>query len=98
MMVEAGYEMVGVVPHRLLAREVGRRDLIGLAGTGTMGEHKAWIISAAHAFVALPGGLGTLDELLEVTTLCQLGYVTSPIVLVETAFWPLLVELVDLHD
>ena len=93
--VEAGGEVVGVIPRRLLAREVGKRDLTELVVTETMGERKERMITAAHAFVALPGGLGTLDELLEVMTLRQLGYVTSLIVLVDAAFWRPLVELVD---
>ena len=93
--IEAGGEVTGVIPRRLLAREVGKRDVTELVVTETMAERKERMITAAHAFVALPGGLGTLDELLEVMTLRQLGYVTSLIVLVDAAFWRPLVELVD---
>jgi uncharacterized protein (TIGR00730 family) len=79
----AGGEVIGVIPRRLLAREVGKRDITELVVTETMFERKSRMIAASDAFVILPGGFGTLDELLEVLTLKQLGYVEAPIVMID---------------
>ena len=80
--IAAGGEVIGLIPARLLEREVGHRDITRLIVTGDMFERKRRMIEDADAFVVLPGGLGTLDELLEVLTLRQLGYHGKPIVLV----------------
>ena len=80
--IAAGGEVIGLIPARLLEREVGHRDITRLVVTGDMFERKRRMIEDADAFVVLPGGLGTLDELLEVLTLRQLGYHDKPIVLV----------------
>lgn len=93
--VAAGGEVLGIIPRRLMLREVGKRDLAELVVTETMAERKERMIAASDAFVCLPGGLGTLDELLEVMTLRQLGYLTQPIVLVDAPFWRPFVELVE---
>ncbi len=88
--------VVGVIPKRLMEREVGKRDLTELHITETMFERKARLIVGSDAFIALPGGLGTLDELLEVVTLRQLGYHAGPLLLVDTeGFWSRYVALVD---
>lgn len=92
----AGGEVVGLIPARLLEREVGHRDITDLVVTGDMFERKSEMIARADAFVILPGGLGTLDELLEVVTLKQLGYHAKPIVLVDQGgFWDTWSALVD---
>ncbi len=84
----AGGEVVGYIPERLLEREVAKRDIQALVVTRTMFERKERMIRDADAFVALPGGFGTLDELLEVLTLKQLGYHHKPILLFEVdGFW-----------
>lgn len=84
----AGAEVLGIIPQRLLDREVGKRDLTELRVTPTMFERKALLIDAADAFVLLPGGLGTLDELLDAVTLRQLGYHSKPILLVDIGgYW-----------
>lgn len=93
--LESGGPVTGIIPRRLMEREVGKHDLTELVVTETMADRKERMIAAADAFVALPGGLGTLDEILEVMTLRQLGYVASPILLVERAFWAPFVALVD---
>jgi uncharacterized protein (TIGR00730 family) len=80
--------VLGVIPQRLLDREVGKRDLSELRITATMFERKELLIREADAFVALPGGLGTLDEILDVVTLRQLGYHAKPILLVDLGgYW-----------
>ncbi len=92
----AGGEVVGVIPEQLLEREVAKRDLHRLVVTRTMFARKAWMIQQADAFIALPGGFGTLDELLEVLTLKQLGYHRKPIVLLEVnGFWKPCLALFD---
>lgn len=92
----AGGEVVGLIPARLLEREVGHREITELVVTEGMFDRKEQMIARADGFVVLPGGLGTLDELLEVLTLRQLGYHDKPTVLVNLAgFWDPLVALVD---
>ena len=92
----AGGEVVGLIPARLLEREVGHRAITELIVARDMFDRKDQMIARADAFVVLPGGLGTLDEMLEVVTLRQLGYHGKPIVLVNLAgYWDPLVALVD---
>ena len=84
----AGGPVLGIIPQRLLDREVGKRDLTELRVTATMFERKALLIAESDAFVVLPGGLGTLDEILDVVTLRQLGYHAKPILLVDLGgYW-----------
>ena len=86
----------GVIPRRLLDREVGKREVDNLVVTGTMAERKDRMIADSDAFVSLAGGLGTLDELLEVMTLRQLGYLDKPILLVDTdGYWQPFMRLVE---
>lgn len=83
-----GGEVLGIIPRRLMEREIGKREVDHLAVTATMAERKERMIEASDAFVVLPGGLGTLDELLEVMTLRQLGFIDKPIVLVDIdGYW-----------
>jgi uncharacterized protein (TIGR00730 family) len=92
----AGGEVVGLIPARLLQREVGHRDITDLVVTGDMFERKSEMIARSDAFAILPGGLGTLDELLEVVTLKQLGYHAKPIILIDhDGFWRNWSALVD---
>jgi len=71
-------EVVGVIPGALVDREIAHRGLTELCVVGTMHERKAMMAQLADAFVALPGGLGTLEELFEVWTWAQLGLHTKP--------------------
>ena len=83
-----GGAVTGIIPQRLLEREVGKIEVTDLQVTSTMYERKERMIDGSDAFVVLPGGLGTLDELLEVMTLRQLGYHDKPIVLVDVdGYW-----------
>jgi uncharacterized protein (TIGR00730 family) len=94
--IAAGGEVIGLIPARLLEREVGHRAITHLITTKDMYERKQQMIDRADAFVILPGGLGTLDELLEVITLRQLGYHDKPIVLVNLGgYWDPFIALVD---
>ncbi|MFZ1426479.1 MAG: TIGR00730 family Rossman fold protein [Geminicoccaceae bacterium] len=86
--INAGADVTGIIPQRLLDREAGKHDLTELRVTATMFERKELLIESADAFVALPGGLGTLDEILDAVTLRQLGYHAKPILLVDLGgYW-----------
>ena len=74
----AGGRVVGVIPERLVAREAGHARLTRLEVVADMGERKDRMIELSDAFLVLPGGLGTLDELFEVLTLRQIGYHAKP--------------------
>ncbi|HEY7509650.1 MAG TPA: TIGR00730 family Rossman fold protein [Vicinamibacteria bacterium] len=80
----AGVEVIGVIPHGLLVREVAHRGLTEQRVVPTMHARKALMAELADAFVALPGGLGTLEELFEVVTWAQLGIHAKPIGLLNT--------------
>ncbi len=87
-----GGEVVGVIPHALAAREVAHDGLTDLRVVNSMHERKAQMAELADAFIALPGGLGTLDELFETLTWAQLGLHAKPIGLLDVAayYGPLL--------
>lgn len=94
--LQAGAEVIGIIPQRLLDREVGKREVHELIVTRTMYERKQRMVERSDAFVVLPGGLGTLDELLEVITLRQLGYHDSPIILVDIeGYWRPCLDLLE---
>jgi uncharacterized protein (TIGR00730 family) len=73
-----GGEAIGVIPQALVDREIGHGGLSELRVVGSMHERKALMAELADAFVALPGGLGTLEELFEVYTWAQLGLHRKP--------------------
>ncbi len=91
----AGGHVIGVLPNGLDRREIAHRDVSDLRVVGSMHERKALMVDLADAFVALPGGLGTFDELFECLTWAQLGLHHRPIGLLEVAdyFAPLLATL-----
>lgn len=91
-----GGRVTGVIPVGLFTREVGHTGVTTLHEVGSMHERKRLMYDLADAFVALPGGLGTLEELAEVATWSQLGLHRKPLVLLDVAaFWDPLVELLD---
>jgi uncharacterized protein (TIGR00730 family) len=91
----AGGEVIGVIPQALLEREVGHSGLTKLHVVGSMHERKALMAELAEGFVALPGGIGTLEELFEVWTWAQLGLHEKPVGLLEAGgfYQPLLAFL-----
>jgi uncharacterized protein (TIGR00730 family) len=92
----AGAEVIGVIPHALVAREVAHRGLTQQRVVPTMHARKALMAELADAFVALPGGFGTLEELFEVLTWAQLGIHARPIGLLNTAgYYDALLAFVD---
>jgi uncharacterized protein (TIGR00730 family) len=93
--LDTGGRVTGVIPVGLFSREVGHTGLTELHGVATMHERKQLMYDLADAFIALPGGLGTLDELAEVVTWAQLGLHQKPVALLDVdAFWdPLIAQL-----
>ena len=92
----AGGEVVGVIPVGLFSREVGHQGLTQLHEVDSMHERKRLMYDLADGFIALPGGLGTLEELAEVATWTQLGIHAKPVVLLDVAgFWDPMVRLLD---
>ena len=80
-----GGEAIGVIPQALLDREVGHRGLTELRVVASMHERKALMAELADGFVAVPGGIGTLEELIEVYTWSQLGIHAKPIGVLDAA-------------
>jgi uncharacterized protein (TIGR00730 family) len=83
--LDHGGEVIGVIPRGLAGIEVAHQRLTNLILVETMHERKALMAREADAFVALPGGFGTLDEFFEILTWAQLGIHAKPCVLVNTA-------------
>lgn len=97
---EAGGHVTGVLPQLMAERGLADRDCDELLITDGMGDRKRALYERADVFVALPGGFGTIEELLEVLTLKQLGYHDKPIVLLDVdGFWgPLLAAFEQLFE
>jgi uncharacterized protein (TIGR00730 family) len=79
--IAAGGQVVGVIPQALMDREVGHAGLTELHVVQTMHERKQLMADRADAFISLPGGIGTLEELYEVWSWQQLGYHDKPVAL-----------------
>ena len=80
--LDAGGRVIGVITEQLIVREVGHSGLDELHVVATMHERKALMAKLSDAFVALPGGFGTFDELCEMATWDQLGIHAKPLVVV----------------
>lgn len=76
--LEAGGEVIGVIPRALVEREVAHAGCTELLVTANMHERKALMAERADGFIALPGGIGTMEELFEVWTWGQLGWHPKP--------------------
>jgi len=81
----AGGEVIGVIPHALVAKELGHPGVTQLHAVDTMHERKARMAAESDAFIALPGGIGTLEELFEALTWLQLGFHAKPVGLLNVA-------------
>jgi uncharacterized protein (TIGR00730 family) len=91
-----GATTVGVIPESMMGREIADHDADELIVTPDLGTRKAEMARRSDAFVALPGGFGTLEELLEQLTLRMLGFEDKPIVIVDVdGFWQPLVDLFE---
>jgi hypothetical protein len=91
-----GSEVIGVLPEVLAGREIAHTGLTRLELVPTMHERKARMATLADAFLILPGGYGTLDELLEAVTWAQLKLHKKPCILINTAgYWEGLLRFLD---
>jgi hypothetical protein len=91
-----GTEVIGVLPEVLSGREIAHAGLTRLELVSSMHERKARMVELADVFLILPGGYGTLDELLEVITWAQLGIHAKPCILINTlGYWDGLLAFLD---
>jgi hypothetical protein len=91
-----GAEVIGVLPEVLSGSEIAHRGLTRLEMVPTMYERKARMVKLADAFLMLPGGYGTLDEMMEIVTWKQLRLHAKPCILINTAgYWDPLLEFLD---
>lgn len=94
--LQAGGEVIGVLPQPLFRKEVAHSGLTELITVQTMHERKARMAELADAFVALPGGVGTLDEFCEIITWAQLGIHSKPCALLNVErYFDFLLRLLD---
>ncbi len=94
--LERGAEVIGVLPRLLEGREIAHTGLTSLEIVATMHERKARIHELSCALITLPGGHGTLDELMEAVTWAQLGLHHKPCIVVNTlGYWNGLLAFLD---
>jgi uncharacterized protein (TIGR00730 family) len=94
--LDGGAEVIGVLPQVLAGKEIAHAGLTALEMVPTMHERKARMAELADAFLVLPGGYGTLDELMEAVTWAQLGLHAKPCILLNTAgYWNGLLAFLD---
>lgn len=92
----SGGEVAGVIPQSLVDREVAHRGITDLRVVQTMHERKALMADMSDAFIAMPGGYGTFDELCEILTWAQLGIHSKPVGLLNTlGFWDPFLTFLD---
>lgn len=84
-MVTLKQEVIGVIPHALYDRELGHNGITQLYKVDTMHERKALMMQHSDAFIAMPGGIGTLEELFEVMTWLQLRFHHKPVGILNVA-------------
>ena len=95
--LEAGGHVIGVIPRGLADKELAHEGASEMRVVDSMHERKAMMVDLSDAFVALPGGFGTFDELCEVVTWCQLGYEEKPIGILNVAgYFDFLLQQFDL--
>ena len=95
-MIQGGAEVIGIIPEFLHDFEVGHTGVTRLEVVDSMHTRKRRMAELADAFVVLPGGLGTLDEMFEIVTWRQLGLHQKPVVLVnQDGYWSGLLAMID---
>ncbi len=98
--LDHGGRVVGVIPRAMVAREWGRADLTECHVVDTMHERKALMAELSDAFIALPGGLGTVEEIVEVWSWLALRFIDKPVAFLDLeGFWrPFLSAMRDLVE
>ena len=95
-MIEKGREVVGVMPNLILDMEIGHDGISKMIETDSMSERKTILINESDAFIAMPGGFGTLDELFEIIVLNQLRITDKPVALYNTLnYYDDLIKFID---
>lgn len=91
-----GGEVIGVIPHGLFRKEVAHLGITKLITVQDMHERKSTMTSLSDAFVALPGGFGTLEELFEIITWNQIGIISKPVTIYNhNGFFDHLIRMLD---
>ncbi len=94
--LKAGGRVIGVIPEAMVGRELAYKDISQLEVVPSMHERKARMASLSDAFIAMPGGYGTLEELFEMITWAQLGIHAKPIGLLNVAgYFDALVDMIE---
>ena len=94
--LEAGGHVHGIIPHFLENLEIGNQQIQKLDVVENMHERKAKMYVKADGFIVLPGGLGTMDEWMEVMTWKQLGLLIAPVFVMNTdGYWQTMLEMID---
>lgn len=94
--MQAGGEVTGVIPSQLMEWEVGHRGVTRLEVVGSMHERKARMFELADGFIALPGGFGTLEEIIEMLTWRQLGIGNKPCAFLNVdGYWTAIGDMMD---
>jgi uncharacterized protein (TIGR00730 family) len=94
--IDSGGEAIGIIPEHISSREVQHKGLTELHVVDTMHTRKQMMVDHADAFLVLPGGIGTLDELCEVMTWRQLGIHDKPIVIANiNDYWTPFVSMIE---
>lgn len=95
-MIEKGKEVVGVMPSLILEMEIGHDGISKMVEVDSMSERKTILINESDAFIAMPGGFGTLDELFEIVVLNQLRITDKPVALYNTLnYYDSLINFID---
>ena len=95
-MMAAGGKVIGVMPHNLIQREVAHKGITEFRVVETMSERKAVMDELSDAFISMPGGIGTLDELFEVMSWNQLELINKPVALFNVlGYWDQLLAFLD---
>ena len=95
-MIEKGKEVVGVMPNLILDMEIGHNGISKMIEVDSMSERKTILINESDAFIAMPGGFGTLDELFEIVVLNQLRITDKPVALYNTLnYFDSIIQFID---
>lgn len=95
-LMQAGGKVIGVMPNTLIEREVAHKEITEFHVVKTMAERKAVMDELSDAFIAMPGGIGTLDEIFEVMSWNQLELIAKPVALYNVlGYWDQLLAFLD---